>query len=412
MNVKTEDSGEASPFASKQPDVLVMINGELSSRSRWFYRVTLVAAGIGLAALLSLWLTEPGPLPLRLHVAFAALAAILSGWCGVFTWILLRRNCPTENDRIASSWMAVAACSLFLIVSVSIAMTRGGFLAALTVGGVGIASLIAAAVLLRSSYHRRARLKNKLGELEAATRHSRSSVVVMFALLCLVTNGRPCSAQATIDTESQVILNAHVEACGGNQKLAELRSKRIVGSLVKNGNSIRIEILKARPNRMLSKTFFPRPGTLIQGFDGTSGWIEHPSRGSLPLDPSQKNAMASEAWMDPILFADKIFDSVQHIGYDSKLKQHKLLLKRPDGTSVEWFFDGTSGRLSAIHQSIDLGPRGVAKIETQLEDYRETDGIHHPWTVRTITPRDETVLKVEKIEHNVEVSDEDFRPSN
>lgn len=68
--------------------ILAVIHGELSARRRWFYRVMLVGVGGLLAAVLSLWMTEPGPLPTRLHIAFATIALIQAGWIIVFTWIL------------------------------------------------------------------------------------------------------------------------------------------------------------------------------------------------------------------------------------------------------------------------------------------------------------------------------------
>jgi hypothetical protein len=147
---------------------LALVRGELSSGRRWAYRLTLLAASVVVAAILSLWTTEPGPLPLRLHVAFAALTCIGSGWIVVMTWILTRRNCPTALDRLATAWMATIACSLSLAVSLPIALLRGNTPAALSLGLIGLTLLGAALVLLQGVYRLRAQLRTKLAELEAA----------------------------------------------------------------------------------------------------------------------------------------------------------------------------------------------------------------------------------------------------
>ena len=147
-------------------EVLALVRGELSTGRRWAYRLVLLLASLGVAALLSLWLTEPGPLPLRLHVAFAMLTCVASGWIGVLTWILTRRNCPTALDRLATAWMATIACSLFLAVSLPIAVMRGNLAAALSLGLLGIVLLGAALLMLRTAYTLRAQLRSKLAELE------------------------------------------------------------------------------------------------------------------------------------------------------------------------------------------------------------------------------------------------------
>lgn len=146
--------------------VLALIRGELSSARRWFYRVILLATSVWVAAILSLWMTEPGPLPGRLHVAFAALTVVGIGWISVLLWILIRRRCPTALDRLATSWMATLACCVFLAVSLPIALLRGHLLAAMSLGVTGLALLGAALFMLRGAYLLRARLQRKLAELE------------------------------------------------------------------------------------------------------------------------------------------------------------------------------------------------------------------------------------------------------
>ena len=149
-----------------------IVRGELSPARRWGYRVMLVVVSIMLALLMTLWLTEPGPLPGRLHVAFAALSSIALGWIGVLVWILTRRSCPTAIDRLATNWMATLACCVFLAVSLSIATHRGDTQAIWGLGVTGLGLLSVALFLLRRSFALRARLQEKLAQLEAISRPS------------------------------------------------------------------------------------------------------------------------------------------------------------------------------------------------------------------------------------------------
>jgi hypothetical protein len=142
--------------------VMAMIRGELSASRRWFYRGVLLAASVGVAAILSLWTTEPGPLPLRLHIAFGALSAIGLSWIGVLTWILWRRRCPTALDRIATGWVATGACTLFLAVALPVAVVRGDAGTAACLGAFGLGMWGIAVTMLRSAYALRAQLRAKL----------------------------------------------------------------------------------------------------------------------------------------------------------------------------------------------------------------------------------------------------------
>ena len=151
------------------PDgALSLIRGELSTPRRWWYRVLLAGISVWVAALVSLWATEPRPLPLRLHVAFAALTVIGIGWVAVLGWILTRRSCPTAADRLATALMAAVACGMFLAIAVPIALVREGMLQALTLGVVGLFLLGVALILLRRAFLLRAALRAKLAELEKA----------------------------------------------------------------------------------------------------------------------------------------------------------------------------------------------------------------------------------------------------
>jgi Na+/H+-translocating membrane pyrophosphatase len=145
----------------------LLVRGELSSGKRWFYRMILLAASIVLAVVLSLWATEPGPLPNRLHFSFGAMTLIACGWIGVLSWILSRRLCPTAIDRIATAWMATLACGLFLAVALPTSLLRSQLAAAAGLSLVGLMMLGVSLSLLRSAYAWRTELRDRLAELES-----------------------------------------------------------------------------------------------------------------------------------------------------------------------------------------------------------------------------------------------------
>lgn len=146
--------------------VLALVRGKLSPIRRWFYRMILLLTGVVVAGVVSIWLTEPKPLPIRLHVGFGAMTGIGLGWIGVLTWILTQRNCPTALDRIATAWMATVACGVSLVVSLSIALVRNEIMAAVAVGLTGLVLLSLALVVLSKAYSLKSKLKAKLKEIQ------------------------------------------------------------------------------------------------------------------------------------------------------------------------------------------------------------------------------------------------------
>jgi hypothetical protein len=133
-----------------------MVRKELSTQTRIGYllllMLTLMAAGL----LATLWLTEPGPLPMRTHFALAGLVAINLAWSALFGWIVSRRKVLFAMHNVIAGWMAVAFCSLFLLFGLTVGLLKLNVAAIVAVALVGgIQLFIAIAILLRALRRRR-----------------------------------------------------------------------------------------------------------------------------------------------------------------------------------------------------------------------------------------------------------------
>lgn len=179
------NSNDQYEATSSTESVLELLRGELSSKRRRFYRFVLLCSLIALGVVLSLWLTEPKPLPIQTQIAFGAMCCIASGWVAVLTWILIRRNCPTAMDRMATSWVATVATTLSLVLSVSIALWRGQWLAAMNLTAIGLLLVAAAGSLLFRAYRQRAGLKKQLNSLRTKTTSRASAIGLILISLCL-----------------------------------------------------------------------------------------------------------------------------------------------------------------------------------------------------------------------------------
>lgn len=136
-------------------------------------RVGHLVAGLGgltTAAIVGLlWATEPGVLPVRTRLAFAAVIGIGLTWTGFAGWALARRPL-FALDRVIAAWLAVTFSTLFALGMMTIAVSRAGTAVVLACGGVGATLTVAAGTMLaRARAHRRTLLARR-DELERLER--------------------------------------------------------------------------------------------------------------------------------------------------------------------------------------------------------------------------------------------------
>lgn len=155
-----------SEFETPSADpVIAMVRGRLSVFHRWLYRSLLVFTVVVQTVIISLWLTEPKPLPLRLHLAFASLMIVGLLWITVFSRILQRQLSVSSFDRLMARSISVVACSIFLILGLPIAIMRGSFQACLTISLFGGLFLAIAVYLLLRALATHRRLQQRKDEL-------------------------------------------------------------------------------------------------------------------------------------------------------------------------------------------------------------------------------------------------------
>ncbi|MER7169258.1 hypothetical protein ABT336_24755, partial [Micromonospora sp. NPDC000207] len=114
-------------------------------------RIGHVVAGLGGLAMTvlvgALWATEPGPLPVRTRLAFAAVMLLGLAWAGVAGWALARRPLFAA-DRVIAAALALTASVSVGGATVAVAATQAGTGAVVTAVGVGTVLVAAAAVAL------------------------------------------------------------------------------------------------------------------------------------------------------------------------------------------------------------------------------------------------------------------------
>jgi membrane associated rhomboid family serine protease len=135
-----------------------MARRELSMTTRIGYLLLLMITLMGAGLISILWLTEPGPLPLRTQVAFGLLVAINLSWSMLFGWVLTRRKVLFAIHKVIAGWMAVVFCSVFLLFGLAIGILRMNPTMMIIVGVVGAVQLLVAIMMLNRGQRRRREL--------------------------------------------------------------------------------------------------------------------------------------------------------------------------------------------------------------------------------------------------------------
>ncbi|MFI6297960.1 hypothetical protein ACIBEJ_40660 [Nonomuraea sp. NPDC050790] len=105
-------------------DIIAKLSPVLSPWRRFGGLAALLAGLGGAVALGSLWLTEPGQLPDRLHLGFALLLALCLAWAGYGGWVLTRRAPMFALDRVVAGWLSVAASAMTAVLLAVLAALR------------------------------------------------------------------------------------------------------------------------------------------------------------------------------------------------------------------------------------------------------------------------------------------------
>jgi len=91
--------------------------------------------------------------------------AINLAWSALFGWVVTRRKVLYAMHSVIAGWMAVAFCSLFLLLGLAIGLTRMNTTALVAVGLLGTVQLLVAIAMLRHAQHRRRALLARRDEL-------------------------------------------------------------------------------------------------------------------------------------------------------------------------------------------------------------------------------------------------------
>ena len=225
------------------------------------------------------------------------------------------------------------------------------------------------------------------------------------SLLLAVTTLFATAAQAqTVDE----IINKHIEAIGGKEKLSQVKSLYIENSVEVMGNQAPVAEYLLNGKGYKSETDF-NGSKIIQCYTDKSGWSVNPMAGGTDAQPMPEEMY--NAGKDHIYAGGALLDYAAK-GYKAALEgkdDGSYKIKVTNGnTESTYFIDAASYYITKTIAKGEMMGQSI-EIVTTFSDYKKTDfGIVLPYTKNTDMGNFALASKVNKVEVNKEIDPKIF----
>jgi hypothetical protein len=215
-------------------------------------------------------------------------------------------------------------------------------------------------------------------------RRSLGRLSCALAVAFVVTQGAVPATQAQKVPTAREVVDRFVKASGGEAALQAIKSMRVKGTFSIVGQSLGgdLEMMSARPNKLLMRVSVPAIGTIEEGFDGKIGWSINPLEGPSLVTDRQLSERADEAWFDAELHKDDYVKEMSVVGRESLDKRDVYRVKVVTVRGNEQFelYDVDNGLQVAVEASRDT-PLGIIPSVVLMKEYQKFGAVLMPTKV-------------------------------
>ncbi|MFZ0821371.1 MAG: hypothetical protein WAM91_14985 [Candidatus Acidiferrales bacterium] len=209
------------------------------------------------------------------------------------------------------------------------------------------------------------------------------------------------------------ILEHYVNALGGRAAIQNATTRVSKGTIEVTGlDKVGIaESYAKAPNKYLTTVQLPGVGVFKHGFDGTSGWVSDPdpTKGLSDMGGEDLSSMRRAAeFYQPIKIAE-VYTNLKLVGQQNVAGRpaYEIDADPGDGSIRRMYFDIESGLMVRNDEELDM-PTGRASTLSYFEDYRDVQGVKHPFTIRQVQGETEATIHLVQILVNQPVDDAMF----
>ena len=233
-----------------------------------------------------------------------------------------------------------------------------------------------------------------------------SIVVVGLVAACAALTAQT-PALPTVDQ----VLEKYLTAMGGQAAFDKITSRTAKATIEipDMGITGTMTITEKAPNKAMVVVEIAQM-TVREGTDGVVAWDENPQTGM-----REKTGLELAEYKRGSIFnietkLKTAYPKMNVTGRDTVNGRPALVIDAipEQGSIVKIFFDSETGLILKQAGSRET-PEGPITFESFYDDYRTIDGIKQPHTLRQVTSRFTSVIRITEMKHNVPVDDALFR---
>ncbi len=212
------------------------------------------------------------------------------------------------------------------------------------------------------------------------------------------------------------IVNKHVAAMGGAEKVKAIKTSKATGKVILGGGQMEAEMVAYSRRPAQNRVEISLQGQkIIQAFDGKTGWMINPMTGSpdpqkMPADESKTAADDADPDGSPLIDYKTKGNQVELVGKEDVegAMAYKMKITLKSGNSSTLFLDEKTFLPSkSISKRKQMGQE--MELEAYPSNYKKVDGVMMPFTSEIkVGGRSMMQNVIEKIETNVPIDDAMF----
>ena len=225
--------------------------------------------------------------------------------------------------------------------------------------------------------------------------------------------GDASAAVASLPSVEQ-ILDHYVQALGGEAAIANIKTRLTKTAALSGKNPQNItEVYLASPGKILRVQSSPGY-TSWAAFDGARAWAQDSEQSYWGiLSTAQRDELMRESEIYQGSRLKTGYTEVKVTGQEKigENNTHVISGISPEGVREKFYFDVATGLLVRRHME-EPDIFGVVQVESDLEDYRDVDGVKIPFAVRWRSAGQSwgmrTSSKIVEIKNNIAIEDGKF----
>jgi len=221
-----------------------------------------------------------------------------------------------------------------------------------------------------------------------------------------------CGATLSAQTADEIIAK-YLEVTGGKEKISQLTSMYMEGTIDVMGNSGPIKLTTLNGKGYKNEIEI-QGSVIVSCFNEKEGWSVNPFMGGSSPEtmPEAQYKMGREQiyiGAPFVFYADKGYKA-ELLGNESvgDVNAWKIKMTSPDNTAVLYFFDPATGYLIRGIQQMEMQGSTVDNVMT-FSDYKDVAGFPQPHKMNmNMGGQFEMTMSISKIEYNLSVDEAIF----